>query len=96
MTLHLRRTRAFALSSAAAAASGFRRHRRSFQTSAAWVPAPRGARDVALALGLLAISLAAAAWFQESDLLLAVAVFYLSMLASSLQAATIHTLNGAR
>jgi hypothetical protein len=41
---------------------------------------PAEHRMLALALGLLAILLAAAVWFQERDLLLAVGTIYLSML----------------
>jgi Zn-dependent protease with chaperone function len=50
---------------------------------------------LALALGLLAILLAAAVWFQERDLLLTVGAIYLSMLVLSLQSATLNTLEGA-
>jgi Zn-dependent protease with chaperone function len=48
-----------------------------------------------LALGLLAILLTAAVWFQERDILLAVGTIYLSMLVLSLQSATLNTLEGA-
>jgi len=50
---------------------------------------------LALALGLLAVLLATAVWFQERDLLLAIGAVYLSMLVLSLQAATLNTLEGA-
>src|SRR5271154_5563219 len=57
------------------------------------LPAER--RRLAFALGLLAILLAAAVWLQERDLLLAIGAIYLTMLASSLQAATFNALQGA-
>jgi Zn-dependent protease with chaperone function len=50
---------------------------------------------LAFALALLAILLGAAIWFRERDLLLAIGAIYLSMLASSLQAATFNSLQGA-
>jgi len=50
---------------------------------------------LALALGLLVILLAAAVWFQERDLLIALGTIYLSMLVLSLQSATLNTLEGA-
>jgi hypothetical protein len=52
-------------------------------------------RMLAFALALLAILLGAAIWFQERDLLLAIGAIYLSMLASSLQATTFNSLQGA-
>jgi len=56
---------------------------------------PAEHRRLAFALGLLAILLAAAVWLKERDLLLAIGAIYLSMLASSLQAATFNSLQGA-
>ncbi len=56
---------------------------------------PAEYRMLALALGLLAILLAAAVLFKEWDLLLAIGAIYLSMLVLSLQAATFNTLEGA-
>jgi hypothetical protein len=56
---------------------------------------PAEHRMLALALGLLAILLAAGMWFKEWDLLLALGAIYLSMLVLSFQAATSYTLRGA-
>lgn len=56
---------------------------------------PAEHRMLALALGLLVILLAAAVWFQERDLLIALGTIYLSMLVLSLQSATLNTLEGA-
>jgi hypothetical protein len=49
-------------------------------------------RMLALGLELLAILLAAAAWFKEWNLLLAIGAIYLAMLVLSLQSATFNTL----
>ena len=56
---------------------------------------PAEHRMLALALGLLAFLLAAAVWFRERDLLLALGTIYLSMLVLSVQSATLNTLEGA-
>jgi Zn-dependent protease with chaperone function len=56
---------------------------------------PAERRLLGLALATIAVLVAGAVWFRETDVLLAVGAIYLSMLFASMQAPTLNTMRGA-